>query len=691
MPIHPHPNNPASSDLFTLERLHVIAIAVAIFVLPLLMWPGLSDYNYTKSIAALAMISGLLILWGLSAWRRPSWRIHIPWVLIPAAGLLLAGILSLIQATNVRVVIQSLTLLAYFVLLLWMIANIVRDQRDVQWILVSLLASASLAALYGVLQYYGLLPGLPGETGTNAILSTMGNRNHLGGFLLYLFYPAIILLVRSKSQWAKALTFVAIASLFAVLLLVEQTATRIAFALVTVALGVGWAIFRPSKPLRNNRWWLLGLACVVVIMSVFTILQSPIESPEEMWENNSGDQRTLFWWIGAGMFMDHPITGVGLGNYKLNFIPSRASLLATPRGQVLSGAVTSAVQAHNDVVQIGAELGIIGLIMLFGSLGTLAVSLWVRLKQSSKRDRIALLLLTAGIAAFLAHSLVSFPAHVVGSSLELIVFCGLALSIAYGTSMSCTWELRGWKARGVHLVFIVVGLTVSTFALADVRANWLMERGIDQVQTGLFATGESTLRRSLALDYAPRQTYYYLAIAQIQLGKLDEAEDSLEKCLTRFIDDASLLNYANLLVNTGQSERAFEPLDLLLASHPRDDIEPRALYLRALAISETGDPERAILLIEELIANNPRYETPHIGLGSVYESLDRIEEARSTYDEGLKKVEASLARTRAAIAALGETPVATKRNELEIQIGKLTNERATLLERLRVLPESSSP
>jgi tetratricopeptide (TPR) repeat protein len=287
--------------------------------------------------------------------------------------------------------------------------------------------------------------------------------------------------------------------------------------------------------------------------------------------------------------------------------------------------------------------------------------------------------------------MVSFPAHVVGSSLELIVFCGLTLSLAYGTSMSFTWTLRGWKAKGVHIFLIIVGLAVSTFAIADARANWLMERGIDQVQAGLFAMGESTLFKSLALDFAPRQTYYYLAVAQIQLGKLDEAQDSLEKCMTRFIDEASLLNYANLLVNTGQSEDAFEPLDLLLASHPRDDIQRRAFYLRALAISETGDPEGAILLIEELLTNNPRYETPHIGLGSIYESLDRIEEARSTYTEGFEKVEAAIKRTRAAIAAVGETATAEKVGELRAQIDKLVYERATLLERLRTLPESSSP
>ena len=690
---------------FTLERVQVIAIAAAVFILPLLVWPGLTDYNYTKSIASLVSISILLVSWGLTAWRRPSWTIRIPWVLLPVAGIVVASALSALRATSVLVVAQSTILLSFYILLLWMIANVVRDRRDVRWILAALLASGMLAALYGVLQYFGILPGPPGTTGLNAVLSTMGNRNHLGGFLLYLIYPAIILLLGNRARWSKASIAILISFALSVMLLVRQAGTKAAFAVATIAFLVGWLTVRPPGFVRAHRRRFIGFGGAIAVLCIFALIFGFLGIPSRtssgsdrekpwlisMWEANSGGVRAWDWWIAADMFTDHPVTGAGLGNYKLNFIPSKADFLSTERGQAYNYYIPAASQAHNELVQIGAELGVVGLIMLFGSLGTLAVSLWIRLKRSSEDDRMALLLLTMGILAFLAHSLVSFPAHVAGSSLEFIVFCGLALSLSYGTSTSFTWKLRGWKAKGVHIILIIMGLAVSTFAIADARANWLMERGIDQVQAGLFAMGESTLFKSLALDFAPRQTYYYLGVAQIQLGKLDEAQDSLEKCMTRFIDEASLLNYANLLVNTGQSEDAFEPLDLLLASHPRDDIQRRALYLRALAISETGDPEGAISLIEEILANNPGYETPHIGLGSIYESLDRIEEARSTYTEGLKKVEAAMERTRAAIEAVGETATAEKVGELRAQIDKLAYERATLLERLRTLPESSSP
>jgi len=689
----------------TLERILVAAIAVAVFALPLLMWPGLTDYNYAKSAVSLILISVLLMLWGLTAWQRNSWTIRVPWLLIPVLGIVLAGLLSISQATNGRVVMQSLILLVYFVLLLWMIVNVVRDQHDVRWLLTALLASGSLAALYGVFQYFGIVPGNPGSTGVNAILSTMGNRNHLGGFLLYLFYPAVILLLRARASWVKALVVLLLALIFAVMLLLRQAGVQVVIVVVTGGLAVGWfALWRFKSP-RARRWRnysLIGVLLMVSVFALFTVL--PVfrpaseavavgESPwlVRLWEANSGGTRAWDWWIGGEMLSDHPIAGTGLGNYKLNFIPSKADFLATERGQNYDFYIPRAAQAHNEYVQIGAELGSVGLFMVLCSLGTIAVSVWIRLKHSNEADRRDLLLLAAGILAFLVHSLVSFPAHVVGSSLELIVFCGLALSVAYGKSMSFAWVLDGWKGKGFHALLIAIGLTVSLFAAADMRANWLMERGISQVQAGLYAAGETTLERSLEFDFAPRQTYYYLAIAQIQIGKLDQAETNLEKCMTRFVDEASLLNFANLLVNTGQSERAFEPLNLLLASHPRSEIEKRARYLRALAISETGNPESAIILIEELLVQHSTYETAYIGLGSIYESLGRFDEARATYEKGLVQIESRLSRNRSAIEAEGDAITPERYSELRGQIEKLTYERATILERLRELPEFITP
>lgn len=621
-----------------------MAISGAVFILPLVMWPSLTDYNYAKCITSLIFISLLLVLWGLDAWRRPSWTIRIPWVLIPSGGLVLAGTLSLIHATHAYVTIQSLVLLAFFILLLWMVANMVREPRDVCWILGAFLSSALLAGLYGVLQYYGVVSGAPGATGVSAIISSFGNRNHLGGLLLYLFYPSIILLVRSKQIWAKMTIVIGISSMFWIMLLVEQAATRIAFALVTVALLIGSFLFRPKKPLRSNQWWLIALAVAVLSISAVTAIQSPpTESPGDLWENNSGSARMWFWLVGVEMLADYPSVGVGLGNYKIDFYPYKAEFAATERGQDFDFAIHRVSQAHNDYLQAAAELGVVGFVILISALAVLAATLWIRLRHTRDYERLDLLLLTGGILAYLAHAVVSFPAHVATSSLLMVVFCGIALSPRFGDSLTLRWRLTGRRARLLHMGVIAVALVVSSFAISDLRANWLMERGFDKLQAGLYASAEAQLQQSLKLDFAPRQTYYYIAIAQIQLGKLELAEANMELCRTKFVDERFYLTYADLKKKLAKWDEAQEAIEILLATHPSQEVDQRARYIEATLCIEQRDFGQAVQLLTSLTLDYPMFEPGLVALGQIYAAQGLTFSARTSFETALKLIDDKIA------------------------------------------------
>ncbi|GAJ17359.1 unnamed protein product, partial [marine sediment metagenome] len=147
--------------------------------MPLFIWPGaITEYGYGKSIFALVGVSLLVILWGIHALVKGKWEIRLPWITFPVLGLVVVSLFSLIHATNGRVVIQSLMLVIFFFLFFLVIANLVRERRDVTLILYSLLLSAFFASLYGLLQYLGVMPGTSGGHGLGEVISTMGNRNY---------------------------------------------------------------------------------------------------------------------------------------------------------------------------------------------------------------------------------------------------------------------------------------------------------------------------------------------------------------------------------------------------------------------------------------------------------------------------------------------------------------------------------
>jgi len=689
---------PAERRPVPLDRVLVYAIAFIVFVIPLFIWPGITEYGYGKSILALIMISALSILWGMSEWRKGSWSIRIPWIIFPVLGSVIASLFSLLTAVNGRVVIQSLILVVFFFQLLIIIANVVRERKDVNLILFSLLASGFLAGLYGMLQYLGVMRGATiGGSGVGNIISTMGNKNYLGGFLAYILFPAVVLVVRLRSRLLRATSILLIAFTFGTTMLVQQMGVVVALILAMIALVIGWLIFRPIEPIRKNRRWLIALGLVLVLTFLIEAPSGPLNSVVglsadgsswigRIWTASSGKTRSWDWWVGWEMFKDHPLTGVGLGNYKLNFVPYKAKFLATPRGASYDFYIPRAAQAHNEYVQIVAELGILGLIALISLIIVIPLSVWRRLRADpDEGDRFDLLLFSCGIVAFLVHSLVSFPAHLPASSLAVLVVTGLLFSRAYGDSATVQIRLSGWGMRSAFAAVVAIGLVVSIIAGRDLEANMLMGKGTEQLQLGQFRAAEATFKRSLKLDFAPRQTYYYLASAQAKLGKYDEALANYERCFTRFVDESVYLTYADLAVSLGRTEEAREKLEILLASHPSREIETKARYIEANIALKDKDYNGAIDILEELVSDNPNFELAYIGLGNIFLARGMPVNARDNFEKGLAIVEKRLA---AAEKRLSEATRMTTEQYGQIRqtIETLKKERDYINAQLRKLP-----
>jgi len=678
-----------------LDRILFYGIAFLVFALPLFIWPGVSEYGYAKTIVALIGISVLTVLWGLSAWQKGEWTIRLPWITISVLGLVVASLLSLLVAVNGRVVVQSLVLVVFFALLMVLIAHAVRDRRDVHLLLLVLLVSAFLAALYGMLQYLGVMRGPQGVGGLRNVISTMGNRNYLGGFLSYLLFPAVVLVVRPQSRAVRLLSILLIAFCFGMVLVVQQTGTLIGLTVSAAVLLAGLLIFRPIEPIRRSRFWLLVLIGTLVITflieapsgplnSVVGLSQEPTSWIGRLWKQGSTQTRTWDWWVGWEMFKDSPLVGVGLGNYKLNFLPYKAAFLATPRGEVYDFYIDRAAQAHNEYVQVLAELGIVGVLALASLLVVLVVSVWRRIRANDESDRLDLLLFSCGLATLLVHALVSFPAHLPSSSLVLIVTGGLIFSRAYGTEGRFSVSLRNWSLKGCLAAVTILGLVVSVIAVRDLKANLLMAEGIEQTQLGNLYGAESLLERSIELDFAPRQTYYHLAVVQIERGEYEAAAASLEKCFTRFVDETVYLNYANLMANLRQVDRAREALDLLLASRARPDIRTRARYLEAVITAQSGDPTEATALLQALIAEAPTFATAYIGLGTVYEARGMPVNAREAYSQALELIESQLKRAQEMLASR-DTITTEEYGRLRSEIEQLQQQREIVQDKLEAL------
>ena len=682
----------------SIDRILLYLTAAFVFSMPLFIWPTITEYGYAKTLYTLVGVSVLLIGWGIGAWIKRDQRVRLPWLVFPALGLVIVSLLSLIHATNGGVVVQSLTLLVYFGLLFLLVANLVRDKRDVSLLLYALLLSGFFVSLYGLLQYLGVMPGAPGGRGADAIISVMGNRNYVGGFLAYTLIPSIILIVRLRSRLLRVLAIGLLSFNFGMVMLVNQAGTRVALMIAAVVLLGAWAIFRPVEPIRKNRVWLLVLLAVLAFTFFVESPSGPLNSVVglsaqgqgfigRLWAQNSGNVRSWDWWVGWEMFKAHPLTGVGLGNYKLNFIPYKADFLATPQGKAYNFYIARAAQAHNDYVQAAAELGSLGILAVLSLLVAIPLTFWIRLRRNpDEADRFDLLLLGAGTVVFLAHALVSFPAHLPSSSLVLVLILGLLCSRAYGEEGAVVRaRLSGWPLRAGVVGLVLAGLCVSVIAVRDGQANSLMGEGIRQLQLGDPVLAQRTLNRSLRLDFCPRQTYYYLAQAKVQQGDYEGALADLKLCLTRFVDEPVYLTIANLAVNLGDTATAQKYVSLLIDTEPNASTLLQAEYLNGIIAIREGDTERASDLLEALVKAHPDFERGYIALGDLYRGKGMPVTARKNYESALTLIEKKLADAQRKLDTATSMP-ASEYSSLSGQISLLNQEKEAVTASLAKLP-----
>ncbi len=678
------------------DRLLVYGLAFTLFALPLFILPNATEYGYTKTILAIVLISILGVLWGIQGWRRGTWTVRIPWITWPFLAFAAASLFSLLGATNGRFVVQSLVLLVYFFLLLVLISNVAREKRDVTLLLGSFLVSVSLVSLYGMLQYAGVARGPSEGTGLQQVISTLGNKEYVAGLLAYILLPAVILIFRVRSPVVRTVALLLIAFDFGALLLFDQTGANVALIVAFVAVVIGWLIFRPVTPLRRARGWILALIVVAGLAGLVEAPSGPLNSVvglsadgpswiETVWQQNSGAVRAWDWWVGVEMWKSSPWVGIGLGNYKLEFLPYKAQFLQTPQGAGYDFYIARAAQAHNEYVQAMAEVGIVGLAAVVGFLIVLVASLWTRLRRNpDEGDRLDLLLCAAGLVAVVVHAFVSFPAHLPASSLAAILACGLALAPVYGDHATAVRSMRGWRLRVPVVATALLGIAVSVIAARDLAANVLMKEGIEQLQLGRTEVAEATLKRSVRLDFAPHQTYFYLGMAQARLGHLGAAFESLRLCQTRFLDENTYLIYAELAANQGKTEMAQEAIKTLLATRPSVDIQHRARYVRAVVAIRAGNLQDASAELESLVQDAPSLEVARIAFASVLAAQGQKDGAIREYERARKLVENKLTEAEKELSS-GSRMTATEYGELRSSMTTLRSERDSIVERLKAL------
>jgi O-antigen ligase len=281
------------------------------------------------------------------------------YLVVGAFALLFAMIVSTVTAFSVNTSIKELIKWIEFVAVLLLGAKYLRTRRQIWTLVVIMLLAGISQAFYGYAQdFFNLGPQSFIRNGGLRVYGTFNQPNPYAGYINMSLPIALSLMLLGRNWATRILTGtgtlilgvaeyltlsnggeIAISAAVALILIVGFPQLRKLAAIAGVAalgliaaLTAGIIPMRLTKPILNK----LGLVAIS-----FTA-----PSPQ----NYSTAERLAHWLAGIGMFLDHPFTGVGIGNYGIVYAHYHVGIF-----------VNSLDHAHNYYINISAETGVIGL------------------------------------------------------------------------------------------------------------------------------------------------------------------------------------------------------------------------------------------------------------------------------------------------------------------------------------------
>ncbi len=554
----PSPELPAPTDSFSpseSRRSALIAAGVLVLVPSLYSFRFMS-FSHPK-LAGFALGAGLLacMVTPERVWDRGRARLFAPLLVL----VLWAGVVDAMHVENFW---QSAGLGAGASYLVLLVAALVLLAAAPGLTLQrALVVSCIPVGALALAQYAHVLPGMfPAfPSYDQRVYSVFGNQDLLGGYLaIGLALGTALWLKGMLAPWAMIATFV---TAFPALLLSGSRSAWLA-----AVLGCGVAAWQGRAP--RSKLGTAGLAALLIAVVVL------FAAPQATWHRVAGTfahgdvgYRIRMWiWDGtAHLISQHPIAGVGLGNFAYRSPLAQGEVLHARGPGVHMFNHISTEHAHSDVLEIAAEAGVVGVVLLL-----VFLALIPRTKSPA----------WAGLIAAFVFSLINTTLHSPPHVLAVLLLAGSMVEPRADAARSPLGAFER-RAQGILLALALVGLAYVVFdpSRKHARAQNLYDAGKHEAALAAYRDAAylpgnhaAAYEYSVALanaghnqdaitaaNYAARgvdtaDLYYLRAYLAERVLPMRTAADNFRECLKRWPDHR--LAYEGLIRTSGPSERA---------------------------------------------------------------------------------------------------------------------------------------
>ncbi|MBI5043271.1 MAG: O-antigen ligase family protein [Nitrospirae bacterium] len=432
-----------------------------------------------------------------------------------------------------------------------------------------LIIVCAISALLGILQFFGLnyehgirweIPKrLPDKTD---IYSTFGNPNFMSTFLTAVFPLALINLwhnfnnIRKRHRYGLATTIILLC------ILISRTKAAWGGAIISIILlfifvanmrnrGKTSRGERPFAPTLSFKKYfkvsmIILLAVIAIVTGISLIL--PIESNPILAELSTLKPshltfkgRELMWQSTFNMIKEHPIIGIGINTFRLNYQNYQGEFLS--RHPEYISFLGSAESPHNQYLETAAEQGIIGL-LLFLWINIIFFRKGINILRSKYqlKEKMLAIGIMSGTAAILIHAFFEFPLNLVPNAMLYWMYLGFVMAIQIKqedrrqNSEVRMSPIPVWLSYFIIIVSIVGSLIFIGMSLRPVIASKIHKDTWYLMRDEKWKEAIKSAKRGGSMDPLNDELHLFLGVANYHLTNYSESLKEYTKAYELYPD-----------------------------------------------------------------------------------------------------------------------------------------------------------
>jgi len=437
---------------------HSKAIEITIIALTVLVPLAFHPRCYTHFPPAKEFTFEALVIIGLMFWAiKMVGREEIKFIPTPLNLPILSFIaictLSLIWSDTFFTSLKELPLFLSGPFLYFIIVNNIKSEKQISRIISAVIVIGAALGVYGIFQYNGIdFSFWATISGRNKIFGLFGNVGYFAGYLILPLSLAIPLFFVSKIRSRKILLLIGILTMGTTFIITFSRSSYLALGISLLFMFLLFLLSRGKRFIKENKKIIIFLLIVIIIVVSLFIIPTPLSkkgsvisaikariSLKTLKNEFTSGGRIAIWKFTGMMIKDRPILGSGIGTYKYNTLRYQAKFLEQEDNRSIYG-YGWADKAHNEYLQLWAELGIIGLaIFLWFIITYFNYGIRYLKREKDEQKQGIMIGLMGALVAFLIDSIFWFPLHLSAHLSLFWLFIGLAMAMIID-------ESRGLKA-----------------------------------------------------------------------------------------------------------------------------------------------------------------------------------------------------------------------------------------------------